>query len=82
MAYERSVPYRAGTEGYTSFRIPAVVRACSGDLFAFAEGRVSSAADSGRRPGSPDPPSRAAHCPSATAAGCCSPGRRTRRPAP
>ncbi|GHG80366.1 hypothetical protein GCM10010513_58440 [Streptomyces glebosus] len=41
------MPYRAGTEGYTSFRIPAVVRARSGDLLAFAEGRVSSAADSG-----------------------------------
>ncbi|MFE7784624.1 sialidase family protein [Streptomyces nigrescens] len=47
MAYESSVPYRAGTEGYTSFRIPAVVRARSGHLLAFAEGRVSSAADSG-----------------------------------
>ncbi|QHC26780.1 sialidase family protein [Streptomyces sp. GS7] len=41
------MPYRAGTEGYTSFRIPAVVRARSGALLAFAEGRVSSAADSG-----------------------------------
>lgn len=47
MAYERSVPYRSGTEGYTSFRIPAVVRARSGILLAFAEGRVASAADSG-----------------------------------
>ncbi|MFI6770046.1 exo-alpha-sialidase [Streptomyces sp. NPDC050355] len=47
MAYESSVPYRAGTEGYTSFRIPAVVRARSGALLAFAEGRVSSAADWG-----------------------------------
>ncbi|MFI9258248.1 exo-alpha-sialidase [Streptomyces sioyaensis] len=47
MAYESSVPYRAGTEGYTSFRIPAVVRARSGTVLAFAEGRVSSAADSG-----------------------------------
>ncbi|MGP8302259.1 sialidase family protein [Streptomyces inhibens] len=47
MAYESSVPYRAGTEGYTSFRIPAVVRARSGAVLAFAEGRVSSAADSG-----------------------------------
>ncbi|WP_432146023.1 sialidase family protein [Streptomyces sp. bgisy084] len=47
MAYESSVPYRAGTEGYTSFRIPAVVRARSGVLLAFAEGRVTSAADSG-----------------------------------
>ncbi|MFJ3955910.1 hypothetical protein ACIPXV_38760 [Streptomyces libani] len=45
MAYESSVPYRAGTEGYTSFRIPAVVPARSGHLLAFAEGRVSSAAD-------------------------------------
>ncbi|WP_043269545.1 sialidase family protein [Streptomyces sp. CT34] len=41
------MPYRAGTEGYTSFRIPAVVRARSGAVLAFAEGRVSSAADSG-----------------------------------
>ncbi|MFG2289963.1 hypothetical protein ACGFOU_28305 [Streptomyces sp. NPDC048595] len=47
MAYESSVPYRAGTEGYTSFRIPAVVRARSGILLAFAEGRVTSAADWG-----------------------------------
>ncbi len=47
MAYESSVPYRAGTEGYTSFRIPAVVRARSGILLAFAEGRVASAADWG-----------------------------------
>ncbi|WP_399123541.1 hypothetical protein [Streptomyces sp. N2A] len=44
MAYESSVPYRAGTERYTSFRIPAVVRARSGAVPALAEGRVSSAA--------------------------------------
>ncbi|MFB6437306.1 hypothetical protein ACFCVY_11060 [Streptomyces sp. NPDC056411] len=47
MAYESSVPSRAGTEGYTSFRIPSVVRARSGAVPAFAEGRVPSAADSG-----------------------------------
>ncbi|AOP46171.1 hypothetical protein SL103_07905 [Streptomyces lydicus] len=47
MAYESSVPYRAGTEGYTSFRIPAVVRARSGTVLALAEGRVSSTADRG-----------------------------------
>ncbi|MFJ9408379.1 exo-alpha-sialidase [Streptomyces sp. NPDC101393] len=47
VAYESSVPYRAGTDGYASFRIPAVVRARSGAVLAFAEGRVSSAADSG-----------------------------------
>ncbi|WP_245689522.1 sialidase family protein [Streptomyces chattanoogensis] len=44
---ELSVPYRAGTEGYTSFRIPAVVRARSGAVLAFAEGRVTSASDTG-----------------------------------
>ncbi|MEW1656518.1 sialidase family protein [Streptomyces sp. NPDC093707] len=48
MAYASSVPYRAGTEGYASFRIPAVVRARSGAVLAFAEGRVDSAADAGR----------------------------------
>ncbi|MEU9110548.1 sialidase family protein [Streptomyces sp. NPDC048483] len=44
---DSSVPYRSGTEGYTSFRIPAVVRARSGAVLAFAEGRVASAADWG-----------------------------------
>ncbi|MEU4964388.1 sialidase family protein [Streptomyces smyrnaeus] len=47
MPYESSVPFRAGSEGYASFRIPAVVRAPDGALLAFAEGRVDSAQDSG-----------------------------------
>lgn len=47
MADAPSVPYRAGTEGYASFRIPALVRARSGALLAFAEGRRRSAADHG-----------------------------------
>ncbi|WP_349497403.1 exo-alpha-sialidase [Crossiella sp. CA-258035] len=42
-----SVPYTAGTEGYHTFRIPAVVRASSGEVLAFAEGRVHSAGDTG-----------------------------------
>jgi sialidase-1 len=42
-----SVPYTSGTEGYHTFRIPAVVRAASGEVLAFAEGRVESAGDSG-----------------------------------
>ncbi|MFC0597302.1 sialidase family protein [Streptomyces palmae] len=45
--YEVSVPFRAGSDGYASYRIPAVVATGSGDLLAFAEGRVASSADSG-----------------------------------
>ncbi|MFF1711823.1 exo-alpha-sialidase [Streptomyces sp. NPDC058268] len=47
MADETTVPFRAGREGYASFRIPAVVRTRSGTLLAFCEGRVGSQADSG-----------------------------------
>ncbi|HEX6357955.1 exo-alpha-sialidase [Actinophytocola sp.] len=42
-----SVPFISGTEGYHTFRIPAVVRARNGDVLAFAEGRVESAGDTG-----------------------------------
>ncbi|WP_406489196.1 exo-alpha-sialidase [Streptomyces phaeochromogenes] len=48
---ETSVPFRAGQEGYASFRIPAVVAtgggAGSGTLLAFCEGRVGSRDDFG-----------------------------------
>ncbi|ATL27280.1 sialidase family protein [Streptomyces formicae] len=47
MTDETSVPFRAGREGYASFRIPAVVRTAHGTLLAFCEGRVGSQDDFG-----------------------------------
>jgi sialidase-1 len=44
---EASVPYTAKTEGYSAFRIPAVVETRSGDLLAFAEGRSDGLGDAG-----------------------------------
>lgn len=37
----------SGTEGFKSFRIPAIVKASNGDLLAFAEGRVAGSGDFG-----------------------------------
>lgn len=39
--------FEAGTNGYSCFRIPAVVRTISGALLAFAEGRVNNCGDAG-----------------------------------
>ncbi|MFE6165731.1 exo-alpha-sialidase [Streptomyces sp. NPDC056486] len=47
MADETTVPFRAGREGYASFRIPAVVLTNSGSLLAFCEGRFGSQEDFG-----------------------------------
>lgn len=40
-----SVPYRAGSNGYTCFRTPAIVKAKNGDLLAFAGGRKGGCGD-------------------------------------
>ena len=37
----------SGTEGYQSFRIPAIVKAPNGDLLAFCEGRLNGSSDFG-----------------------------------
>ena len=37
----------SGTEGYKSFRIPAIIRLPNKDLLAFCEGRVNGASDFG-----------------------------------
>lgn len=42
-----SVPFRSGTRGYHTFRIPAVLRTGQRTVLAFAEGRRNSAADDG-----------------------------------
>ncbi|APU14595.1 sialidase family protein [Actinoalloteichus fjordicus] len=42
-----SAVYTSGTEGYDTFRIPAIIRAPGGDLLAFAEGRRDGGGDSG-----------------------------------
>ena len=47
-AQSEKIPvFISGTEGYKSFRIPAIIRASNGDLLTFCEGRVNGSADFG-----------------------------------
>lgn len=43
--FDERVVFTSGTEGYHTFRIPAIICAANGDLLAFAEGRVNNARD-------------------------------------
>ncbi|WP_027341066.1 sialidase family protein [Hamadaea tsunoensis] len=42
-----AIAYAAGTDGYSAFRIPAVITTKGGDLLAFAEGRHDGLGDAG-----------------------------------
>lgn len=47
-AQSKAIPiYVSGTDGYKSFRIPAIVKVKNGDLLAFCEGRVHGGGDFG-----------------------------------
>lgn len=43
----QSLVFKSGDGGYATYRIPAIVKAPSGDLLAFCEGRVNNAGDFG-----------------------------------
>ncbi len=47
-AQSKAIPvFVSGSEGYKSFRIPAIVKAKNGDLLAFCEGRINGGSDFG-----------------------------------
>jgi sialidase-1 len=43
----KTAVFKAGDDGYHTYRIPAIVRAANGDLLAFAEGRMNGPGDHG-----------------------------------
>lgn len=45
--FNKSVVFKAGTEGYAFYRIPVLLIASNGDILAFAEGRRASRSDTG-----------------------------------
>lgn len=47
LAVEKTDVYVSGTDGYHTYRIPAILRAANGNLLAFAEGRRNGGGDAG-----------------------------------
>lgn len=47
LAYDLSFLFKSGTEGYNTFRIPAIITTTRGTILAFAEGRKKSSSDAG-----------------------------------
>jgi sialidase-1 len=48
ISQSKTIPvFISGTEGYKSFRIPAIIKTSNNDLLAFCEGRVNSSGDFG-----------------------------------
>jgi sialidase-1 len=45
--FAETTVFTGGTNGYASFRIPAIIKAGNGDLLAYSEGRVNSVNDEG-----------------------------------
>lgn len=43
----QSVVFKSGNDNYSTFRIPAIIKAPNGDLLAFCEGRVNNSGDFG-----------------------------------
>lgn len=46
-AQSESIVFQSGSEGYDTFRIPAIIQNSDGTLLAFSEGRVNSSSDFG-----------------------------------
>jgi len=47
--FQEVIVYESGSEGYNTFRIPAIIKAPNNDLLAFAEARIDGVSDYGNQ---------------------------------